>query len=50
MGDNKMIVLFFQGMNMKGNLWNYIKSSKKNIRKIMIYINMIVYVFIRINV
>lgn len=49
MGDNKMIVLFFQGMNMKGNLWDYIKSSK-NIRKIMIYINMIVYVFIGINV
>lgn len=44
-----MIVLFFQGMNMKGNLWNDIKSSK-NIRKIMIYINMIVYVFIGINV
>lgn len=48
MGDNKMTVSFFQGMNMKGNLRNDIKSSK-NTRKTTIYINMTVYVFIGIN-
>lgn len=40
-----MTVSFFQGMNMKGNLRNDIKSSKTQ-EKPTIYINMTVYVFI----